>query len=84
MPDAKESQIAVRRLMSPADPETWPELDVWMAKAMVKMHDLLRPLVKSLDACVVAPSGEGMGPVGWQADDMESAVAADVDLVGTP
>jgi hypothetical protein len=54
MPDAKESQVAVRRLVSPADPATWPELNAWMARVLVAAHDLFRPIVKTLDAKAVA------------------------------
>lgn len=49
-PDAKESVTTVLRHESPADPATWPELDSWMAKLLVTLHDLFRPIVKSLNA----------------------------------
>jgi hypothetical protein len=81
MPDAKESQIAVRRLASPADPATWPELNAWMAKAMVAMHDLFRPIIKTLDASAATPSDDGAETGAWQPKDVESAVPADAENV---
>jgi len=50
MPDSKESQILVQRNLSPADPAAWPELNVWMASTLKVMHDLFRPIVRTLDA----------------------------------
>jgi hypothetical protein len=68
-PGAKESSIAVFRHVSPADVSLWPELDAWMAKVLVTMHDLFRPLVKGLDASQYQPDtpsiGEDPGDRSW-------------------
>ncbi len=59
---AKESKIAVHRLVSPSDPTTWPELNAWMASTLRVMHDLFRPIVRTLDASEYQPE-EGALPV---------------------
>ncbi len=52
---AKESQILVRRRVPSADPTTWPELNAWMATTLSEMHDLFRPIVRTLDASEYQP-----------------------------
>jgi hypothetical protein len=55
-PKFQMSQIGVRRAVSPAARESWPELDEWMARALEVMHALFAPIVKGLDASAfVAP-----------------------------
>lgn len=49
-PDKKNSQIDVSRPSTPTRRETWPELNEWMANALEKMHALLSPIVRTLDA----------------------------------
>ena len=50
LPGKKESQINVERAATPSKPETWPELNEWMARTLEMMHALFSPIVKSLDA----------------------------------
>ncbi len=50
MLDAKASRIMVHRRVSPTDPTTWPELNAWIATTLKTMHDLFRPIVKTLNA----------------------------------
>lgn len=50
LPDAKESQIYLVRPSTPSKPETWPELNEWMARALETMHTLFSPIVKTLNA----------------------------------
>lgn len=50
LPNAKESQIRVIRASTPSKPETWPELDAWMANTLEVMHALFAPIVKTLNA----------------------------------
>lgn len=44
------NSVAVSRPSTPWDPDTWPELDEWMAMALETMHELFRPIVRGLDA----------------------------------
>lgn len=55
LPEGKESQIRVWRQSTPADPATWPDLNVWMATTLEAMHGLFRPIVKTLDASEYRP-----------------------------
>ena len=65
LPNAKESQIYLVRPSAPSKPETWPELDEWMARALEEMRSLFGPIVKSLDASeFIAPDAEGSGTDG--------------------
>jgi len=54
-PTRTESDVTVWRRVSPADPATWPQLNSWMAKTLRTMHDLFRPIVKTLDATAFQP-----------------------------
>jgi hypothetical protein len=55
LPNAKESQVTVVRPSTPSKPETWPELDAWMAEALEVMHALFTPIVKGLNAAEFVP-----------------------------
>jgi hypothetical protein len=62
LPDNKESQIALTRASTPSKPETWPELNQWMADTLETMHSLFSPIVKSLNAAeLVGPEDEPAG-----------------------
>lgn len=50
LPKAKESQIALVRASTPSKPESWPELNGWMAATLEAMHSLFAPIVKGLNA----------------------------------
>lgn len=50
LPNAKESQIGIIRPSAPSNPETWPELNDWMARTLEAMHATFSPIVKGLDA----------------------------------
>lgn len=50
LPDKKESQILVRRSATPADRDTWPELNDWFARCLETMRALFAPIVTTLDA----------------------------------
>ena len=58
LPNAKESQIRVIRASTPSKPETWPELDAWMANTLEVMHALFAPIVKTLNAVDFVPPAE--------------------------
>ncbi len=59
-PHAVECAITLWRKVSPADPATWPQLNAWMAAAMLRMNELFRPIVRTLDASefVTGPTDE--------------------------
>lgn len=63
LPNNKVSQVRVIRASTPTKPETWPELDAWMAATLETMHALFAPIVKTLDASefVTAPDGDSLG-----------------------
>ena len=48
MPEAKESQIALRRNSNPSDAATWPELNEWFAHNIERWVEVFKPIVKSL------------------------------------
>lgn len=50
LPKAKESQITLVRPSTPSIPDTWPELNAWMAEALEVMRKLFSPIAKSLHA----------------------------------
>ncbi|MSQ28172.1 MAG: DUF4268 domain-containing protein [Dehalococcoidia bacterium] len=50
LPNAKEKQISLIRSSTPTKPETWSELNEWMARALETMHVLFNPIVKALNA----------------------------------
>lgn len=59
MPEAKQSMIRLERPSMPSKPETWPELNEWMARALSVMQELFSPIVKTLNAGeYVQDSGE--------------------------
>ena len=58
LPNAKESQIRVIRASTPSKPETWPELDAWMANTLEVMPALFAPIVKTLNAVDFVPLAE--------------------------
>lgn len=49
LPNAKESQIALRRTATPSDPNSWPELNAWLAERIERWVEVLRPIVKDLE-----------------------------------
>jgi hypothetical protein len=59
MPDGNDSAIMVQRRMPQTDPATWRELDEWLADAVRTMHDLFRPIVRTLDASEYVASAGG-------------------------
>lgn len=56
LPNNKVSQVRVMRASTPSNPETWPELDAWMATTLETMHALFAPIIKTLDATQYVPS----------------------------
>ncbi|HEY3267926.1 MAG TPA: DUF4268 domain-containing protein [Armatimonadota bacterium] len=63
LPKAKESQIAIQRDATPSKPETWPELNEWMADALEDMRGIFTDIVRSLDAAEYVPDSEvDLGP----------------------
>ncbi len=50
LPNAKESQVALRRSANPTGRSTWPELNEWLASNIERWGEVFRPIVKSLDA----------------------------------
>jgi hypothetical protein len=73
LPNAKESQIRVVRTSTPAKPETWPELNAWMATTLDTMHRLFAPIVKTLDASEFIPA----------TDEPQANAAANMDVGNT-
>jgi hypothetical protein len=59
LPNRQVSQVGIQRVGLPNNPETWSELDRWMADVLEAMHALFSPIVKSLDA---GDYGTGAGP----------------------
>jgi hypothetical protein len=55
MPDSKESQIGLIHPSTPSKPDTWPELNAWMAGALEAMHGVFSPIVRNLNAAEYAP-----------------------------
>ncbi len=47
-PNAKESQIVLRRSTTPTDQLTWPELNDWFSGAIESWVEVFRPIVRSL------------------------------------
>ena len=72
LPKAKESQITVVRATTPSKPETWPELNLWMAETLEAMHGLFAPIVKGLNASEFIPPADDS-----QAVAEEDAVVGD-------
>ncbi len=50
LPNAKESQIAIRRTSNPTDRSTWPELDDWFSTTIERWVEVFRPIVRALAA----------------------------------
>lgn len=49
LPNAKESQVALRRASAPTDTASWPELNEWFAQRIERWVEVLRPIVKTLE-----------------------------------
>ena len=49
MPNAKESQVAIRREATPAEPTSWPELNEWLADGIERWVEVLRPIIKEFN-----------------------------------
>ena len=68
LPEYQVSQIGVVRSGTPSDPETWPDLNQWLADALEAMHALFSPIVRGLNATeyvaeeVPADAAEGDPP----------------------
>jgi hypothetical protein len=60
-PNAQESAVTLFRRVSPADPATWPALNIWMAQALVAMQILFRPIVSTLNADEYQPEPAANG-----------------------
>ncbi|MEA2349009.1 MAG: hypothetical protein QOG62_2796, partial [Thermoleophilaceae bacterium] len=54
---AKESQVQVVRPSTPSKPDSWPDLNAWMAGALEAMHAVFSPLVRTLYAADWVPQG---------------------------
>lgn len=48
LPDAKESQIRLRRIGDPTDLASWSELNEWLAVQIERWVEVFRPLIKDL------------------------------------
>jgi hypothetical protein len=74
-PQGNDSAIMVQRRKPQTDPATWPELNAWLADAVRTMHDLFRPIVRTLDASDYVPaSGSSDDP-----DTIDLSVDDDLD-----
>ena len=73
LPDAKESQIAlVLSPTTPSKPDTWSDLNKWMANALETMHALFRPIVKDLNAEEYVPDSPPEDADGSAGSDEDS------------
>lgn len=62
MRDSSGSQIGLIRQATPSRPESWDELNAWMAGALEAMHEVFSPIVKTLNAVEYASDSEEPSP----------------------
>jgi hypothetical protein len=55
MPTKKESHVALTQTSKPSDKTTWPELNLWFAETLERMHTVFGPIVKNLNASNYVP-----------------------------
>jgi Domain of unknown function (DUF4268) len=69
LPKNKESHVVLVRTSRPTDRSTWPELDLWFAQTLEKMHAVFGPIIRDLNpAQFIPPDAEIDGVVGGPLD----------------